>query len=392
MRIPTLSRNRRGKILKYAGLLAGVALISSASALGGVLFTRSMAQDAIASIGKIVAPGGIDDARYIEIGGVRQWISVRGQDKSQPILLFLHGGPGDVMADMSYSFQRPWEDYFTVVQWDQRGFGRSAIDADKFRGTITKEQIITDGIALVDYLRDRFGQRKIFIIGHSWGSLVGLEIARRRPDMLHALVTSGQVVAWEQNWAERRLLFMEEARQKNDLDTVAKMERLGPPPESGEFESLRDWIFQVPIWETGHSWHSDDGSSLAFPMIAFFSPTGKLSDIASLLLPDATYEANMAEVFKSARGWTAQRSVGTELKVPWIVMQGSHDWNTPTHMARAYYDRVCAPWKKWIEFRNSAHQVPLEEPGRAVAALVNDVLPAKDGKKPTDSESCPRQP
>lgn len=380
------------KLLRYAGLLSGAAITLSVSAICGALYVRSKAQEANASVQKIVAPSGIDEARYVTLGGVRQWITVRGQDRSQPVLLFLHGGPGDTVSDMAYAFQRPWEDYFTVVQWDQRGFGRSAIDQRKLAGSVTKDQIISDGIELSEYLRNRFGQRKIFIMGHSWGSLVGLEIAHRRPDLLHALVTTGQVVAWEDGWAERRELLMEEARQKGDIDTLAQMERLGPPPKSGEFDELRDWILQIPIKETGHSWHSDDGSSLAFPMMALFSPTAELSDTAALLLPDATYEANMRDVFRSARGWTAQGSVGNELKVPWIVMQGSHDWQTPTHMARSYFDRVCAPWKKWIEFRNSAHQVPLEEPGRTMAALVSDVLPATDGRRAAESVTCPVKP
>jgi pimeloyl-ACP methyl ester carboxylesterase len=293
------------------------------------------------------------------------------------------------MADMSYSFQRPWEDYFTVVQWDQRGFGRSTVDATKLEGTLTKDQVIADGVDLVDYLRKRFGQPKVFIMGHSWGSLVGLEIAHRRPETLHALVTTGQVVAWDQGFAERRILLMEEARKRNDLETVAAMEKLGPPPKSGEFGPLRDWIMEVPIWETGHSWHSDDGSSLAFPMIALFSPTSRLADIAALALPNEDYESAMAEIFASASGWSAEGSVGTELRVPWVVMQGTHDWQTPTHMARAYFNKVRAPWKKWVEFRNSAHQVPLEEPGRAVATLVQDVLPAQQGIIPADAERCP---
>jgi pimeloyl-ACP methyl ester carboxylesterase len=391
VKMPAKSIPMFRRAARYAGWLLAIVTVILVSALGGALFIRSKAQEANASMQRIVSPSGIDDARYVEIGGVRQWITVRGQDRSQPILLFLHGGPGDAMADLTYAFQRPWEEYFTVVQWDQRGFGRSAIDGDRLTGSITKEQVIADGIELAEYLQGRFGQRKIFIMGHSWGSVVGLEIAHRRPDLLHALVTTGQAVAWEQGFAERRVLFMEEARAKGDFQTVAAMERLGPPPASGEYGPLLDWILQIPIWETGHSLHNDDGSSIAFPMIALFSPSGRLSDLAGLMLPDAQYEANMAEIFGSLRGWTAEGSVGTELKVPWIVMQGDHDWQTPTHMAKTYYDRVCAPWKKWIAFRHSAHQVPLEEPGRALAALVGDVLPAKDGQLPADAEVCTGQ-
>lgn len=154
------------------------------------------AREIVADVHRIVTPDGIQDNFIVELGGVRQAVSVRGADRRNPILLFVHGGPGSVEMPMAWAFQRPWEDFFTVVQWDQRGAGKSfpLTDPGTVAPTLRLERYRDDAIELIEVLRRRYGQRKLFVMGHSWGSAVGLAVAAERPDLLHAYIGMGQVI------------------------------------------------------------------------------------------------------------------------------------------------------------------------------------------------------
>ncbi len=354
---------------------------------------RHEAQKMNADIGKIVSPNGIDAAGYVPLNGVRQWVAVRGQDKAAPLLVYFHGGPGGALSDASYIFQRPWEDYFTVVQWDQRGFGRSNIDADMIKGSVTKEQYVADAIALIEHLRTRFGQKKVIVIGQSWGSLLGLEVAHRRPDLLYALVTVGQVAAWEGNFEETRRLLTELAKSTGDTALLKKMTDLGPLPRSTESKGSNDWIgvVQGEMINRGYSWHNSLGDwGPRLVTAAKLSPTVTDADLAAAATPHPEQKAYVEQVVASLSGWDAEKDIGTRLAVPWVLLQGDWDWQTPTTRARVYFDKVCAPWKKYIAFHQSGHVLTAEEPGRTIVTLVDDVLPAVSGKAPAGAVRCAR--
>src|SRR6202035_746658 len=130
-----------------------------------------------------------------------QWIEVRGRNVNNPIFLFIHGGPGVAFIPMSGAFQNPWEKYFTVGQWDQRGAGKTYASNDKElqRRTMNVPQMEQDTLEVVNYLRNRFKREKIFVLGHSWGSVVGLWVANEHPALIYAYVGVGQVINTEQN-------------------------------------------------------------------------------------------------------------------------------------------------------------------------------------------------
>ncbi len=141
----------------------------------------------------ITAPNGIDEAKYVEIGGIEQWITIRGQDRSNPVLLFLHGGPGDATNPWGYAGFRSWLKQFTVVQWDQRGAGRTLGKTGPSLGpTITIERMVQDGIELTELLRKELKQDGLILVGHSWGSILGLLMVKSRPDLFHAFVGTGR--------------------------------------------------------------------------------------------------------------------------------------------------------------------------------------------------------
>jgi pimeloyl-ACP methyl ester carboxylesterase len=341
--------------------------------------------------GKIVSEHGVDEARYVLLGGARQWITVRGQDRRAPILLYLHGGPGGPVSDLSFLFQKSWEDYFTVVHWDQRGFGRSAIDGVKLQGSINLQQCILDAIELMTILLSDYHQSKLFLLGQSWGTVLAVEIAHRRPDLLHAFGCIGQVVDEQENFEETRRLLIGLAKNTNDEELAERMRAVGPLPSFiDDPKGWEAWLgtVQGEMARRGYSLRNHVGEQPIgrFETARLVSPTlAEPPPEAEEPYPDGAAAARM-ELTASIWDWNADRAVGTTFKVPVVIMSGAFDWQTPITLARKFYGRLRAPYKIFVEFPNSAHYVIVEEPGRMIVTLVETMLPALEGRVPTGAE------
>ena len=319
----------------------------------------------------------VDIAEYVEIGGIPQWIKVRGQDQNNPILLFLHGGPGAPESGLSYSFQYPWEDFFTVVHWDQRGAGRSIPEGGFPVETMTVENMLQDTIELTEYLRSRFDQEKVFVLGYSWGAVLGTLLAKRRPDLLHAYIGLGQSVPSKEGDDKSLDLLIELARDEGDQETLNTLVALGPMPEPSDTEAYVQWLtaIQEPLFKYGKFWRSQNGpGAIAARMI-----------VMTLVSPDLTLSDIQA--FRSGKSWQYSRvlhqdldgfdlrSAGYDFDVPMIIIMGAHDWTTPVKQAREYFQHIEAPYKKFVELEHSAHMSLYAEPGRLLNVLVTDALP-----------------
>jgi proline iminopeptidase len=173
------------KRLKRAGAIAGGLILL---ALGVSLSYRAYVRQGIAEARTIRSADGIDSLEAVRIGGLDQWIHVRGEHTTNPVLLFLHGGPGQAFIAMAGTFQTPWEKHFTVVQWDQRGAGKTYArnDRELQRRTMTVRQMQQDTLDMANYLRGRFQRDKIVVLGASWGSVLGLWLAHEHPEVVAA--------------------------------------------------------------------------------------------------------------------------------------------------------------------------------------------------------------
>jgi pimeloyl-ACP methyl ester carboxylesterase len=150
----------------------------------------------------VTGANAIDDSRYVEIGGIEQWITIRGEDRRNPVLLFLHGGPGDATNPWGYVTFRSWLKAFTVVQWDQRGAGRTlGKNGASSAPSITVAHMAQDGIELAEFLRKTLQKDKIIVVGHSFGSILGVFMVKSRPDLFYAFVGTGQVADPVRNYA-----------------------------------------------------------------------------------------------------------------------------------------------------------------------------------------------
>jgi proline iminopeptidase len=335
-------------------------------------FTRQELTEIVANARKIVATNGVEELLEIPVANTQQWISVRGRDKANPVLLMIHGGPASPEMPTSWYFENGWEDYFTVVQWDQRGSGKSynANDPKAIQPTLSLARITKDAGEVVQYLRSRYGKQKIFVLGHSWGSVVGLSLARRHPEWLYAYIGVGQVIdgkGGERVGYEETLRI---AQATGNAQAVADLKSIYPyPNEDGsvpleKIDKERKWSvrFGELTWNrTGLDYYYD---------LTQFSPEYTKADINAI---DLGSHLSLDPLLPYMTGFDFSKV--TEWSCPIVLFAGRHDFTTPSTVAAEWYQRIHAPSKKLVWFENSAHMMMVEEPGRFLLHLVQDVRP-----------------
>ncbi|HEU0045809.1 alpha/beta hydrolase [Sphingomonas sp.] len=315
----------------------------------------------IADVQKIVTPNGIDETLVLELGGARQVVNIRGADRFNPILIYIHGGPGSVEMPMAWSFQHPWEDFFTVVQWDQRGAGRSfpLNDLAVIAPTLRLERYRDDAIALIEQLCARFGQPKVFVLGHSFGSAVGLALAQTPPDLLHAYIGMGQLIDFRENERVGMRQTLAIARERGDVDAVRAIMALQPYPHGAPFT-----IEQADAWRK----YANRYGSLAGlrPDADFYFNSTKLSP---LYTPADLASWAKGSAFTATTLWPRLADVSftslRRLNVPVAFLLGRRDKTTPSEIASRWLNRVAAPSRTLCWLENSGYLPMIEEPGRA---------------------------
>ncbi|GAB3790337.1 alpha/beta hydrolase [Dyella agri] len=334
--------------------------------------SRAQAVKIIADMQRIVTPLGIQRHEKVRIGGIDQWVSIRGADRRNPILLMVHGGPGWVSMPTSWYFQRGWEEYFTVVQWDQRGAGSTyaANDPAAVAPTMTPERMIGDTEEMVAWLRKKFGKRKIFLLGHSWGSYLGLEVAQRHPDWLYAYIGMGQVINSPASEREGWQFAMDEARKAGNGQAVKELESIAPyasgtgPVSLASLAIQRKWLNQYGGMVYGRTGGQAEAAAMSL------SP--EYSDRDVQLLGEANeYSVNKLLVSVLTMDLSHIHRFGC----PVVMFLGRHDRNVSSNVAAAWFQTVQAPSKKLVWFENSAHEMMNEEPGKTLLSLVQYVRP-----------------
>ncbi|PST82719.1 alpha/beta hydrolase [Pedobacter yulinensis] len=329
------------------------------------------AKKIIADLDSIVAPGGVQEKYQLSLGNMRQWIYVRGQDRENPIVLFVHGGPASPMSPLAWSFQRPMEEYFTFVNYDQRASGKTyaANDTAGLGSSLTIERYADDAIELAGHLLKKYGKRKLILIGHSWGTIVGMKAALKRPDLFYAYVGIGQVINTMDN---ERLSFqygLQQAKKHQNKKAIDALNSIAPYP--GNQPVTRERIIIARTWPQyygGLSAYRND--SFFFFNLPLLSPDYTAEDVnaigaGSLYTLDRVMPEFLRVDFKPVK----------RFPIPVFMFMGRHDYTTPSQPPAAWLDQVAAPKKKAIWFERSAHLIPLEEPGKLLISLVSEVRP-----------------
>ena len=294
----------------------------------------------------ITAANGIDEATYVKIGGIEQWITIRGDDRNNPVLLFLHGGPGDATNPWGYAAFRSWLKYFTVVQWDQRGAGRTfGRNGASSASTITPDRMVQDGIELSEWLKKRLHKDKIVLVGHSWGSVLGFFMVKARPDLFYAFVGTGQVGAeFSRSSAVAYTALLERASSQGNLQTVQELKEIGPPPYKGGkgFGVLHKWAM---LSERADVFLA---SALGFALTA---PGYSVQDINDWFDGQIASGEHLEPYFDELD----RQLLGGKLAVPVFVIQGAEDYTTPVSLAKTYLNSLHAPRKGFATIEDAGH-------------------------------------
>ncbi|MGH8085288.1 MAG: alpha/beta fold hydrolase [Lysobacter sp.] len=333
---------------------------------------RAEATRIIADMRRIVTDDGIERLEKVRIGGIDQWVSIRGSDPRNPVLLMLHGGPGWVSMPTSWYFQRGWEEYFTVVQWDQRGAGKTYAenDPDAVAPTMTLERMVADTEEMAAWLRREFGKERIFVLGQSWGSYLGLELARKRPQWLHAYIGIGQLSNAPESERRGWAFAFERAQRDGNRTAIEDLQSVAPYAQGDAPIPLEDLMKQ-------RKWLNHYGGMV-------YNRTGGQAEAAAIALSPEYTDADLATIWEAnefsmdkllAEALTLDMTGVDRLDVPLILFLGRHDYNVSSSVAAEWFEQVQAPSKRLVWFEHSAHEVMNEEPGKTLVSLVQHALP-----------------
>jgi pimeloyl-ACP methyl ester carboxylesterase len=319
---------------------------------------------------KIVSEHGIEDSTLVEVGGIKQAISIRGRDTRNPILLVVHGGPASPEMPHAFTFQSPWEDYFTVVEWDQRGAGKTyaANDPGAVKGTLTIARMSQDAVELTHYLRNRFHKQKIFMLGHSWGSILGATVAHEHPELLYAYIGVGQVVNNRRSEELGYKATVVAAQADHNEGALRDLATLAPyPNDATTIENIsleRKWLeyYGGVAWRRhGFEWVAHTWSLSPDYGEADLDAIGAGSRFSLMQLLPQLLAVNFDNL--------------THFSCPIFIFTGRHDLSVSHEVAAEWYQKLYAPEKRLVWFENSAHLPMLEEPGRFLFHLITDVRP-----------------
>jgi pimeloyl-ACP methyl ester carboxylesterase len=311
-------------------------------AAGYLFFTRPHTPQFKDASGRTI-PESIATLEEVTLGGCRQWILIRGRDINNPFLLFLHGGPGMPAMYLAHAFQRELEKDFVVVHWDRRGAGKSYSKSIPVE-SLTDAQLAADAAELIAYLKNRFGVPKVYLVGHSWGTLLGLLLAKKSPQDFYAYIGIGQLAFSREIPAiQDRFIRQEAAKAKNSKALKDLLLKGASVHEK--------WIFRYG----GELYHAKSFWPLLWTGVR--APEYTLSDILNITKGVSLYGNH----FRATEFPGDPADEVFSLEVPVYFFTGRHDYVDPFELSERYFEKLRAPLKRMVWFENSAHFPFFEE-------------------------------
>jgi pimeloyl-ACP methyl ester carboxylesterase len=288
----------------------------------------------------------VAESGFVRIGGIDQWISIQGESRDNPVLLIVHGGPGFTNAPYAPAMA-PWRAAFTVVDWDQRGAGRTfGRNKATGHGEMTFDRLARDGVEVAEHLRTELGKKKIVVLAMSAGSVTGLKMVQARPELFSAYFGTGQFIDAHEGDAVGYRLTLERARAAKNSEAVGALEAIGPPPwaDPKNRSAAKGWAGRTTP-------ASDPASRMNVPNMLKALPDYTDADIRN-----ATdgYAFSDPALFPQLSMFNV-RSLGMRYRAPIFIFQGAGDLNTPTELVVKWFDEVEAPAKKIMIVENASH-------------------------------------
>lgn len=345
-----MNKRKIFKILKWIALavLLVFAAFFSVRAVGRAIYGK-------------VPEGGINESRYIDVNGTKQWINIYGEDINNPVLLYLHGGPGSATSEIDYAFTRKWADVYTVVTWDQRNCGKS-YDAEQNDIVLTKELFMTDGKEVTEYILDYLSKDKITILGHSWGSLFGANLVLEYPEYYDCFIGTGQLA----DYLENEEAFKKEALlwADGDEETLNLINQLTPEHVTMEHIVARNTIMQKYGYDM-----MVNGSDYNLIATIIFNPNYSILDWIDYFKRDVGV---YLDFFASEEFASFSLKGRTEYSVPFYNINGDRDYQTNYKLAQEYFEEVKAPYKQMYLMENMTHGL-LESDSEGFSEILHQI-------------------
>lgn len=354
-------------------------LIVGALVLGGVLIAQSPGRvEPYRDANGSTLPNSISEKITVNIGGVEQGMFIRGKDTRNPVLLFVHGGPGMPEFFLADSNSTGLEDKFTVCYWEQRGAGLS-YHAGMAAESITAEQLVNDAIDVTNYLRQRFGQDKIYLLAHSWGTFLGIQAAKKAPELYRAYIGVAQISDMRKS---ERLAYQYMLKQYAALGNTGMIDKLNKYPILESDETLRAFFVSMLRDDAMHQLGIGTTHTMKSVVSGVFLPVMQckaytLGEKINLWKAKA-FLRNETGLIDSLLAADLPAEV-PQLEIPAYFMSGDYDYTVNRDLAKAYLDGLQAPVKGFYSFAQSAHSPMFEEPEAFVKVMVEDVLQGKTG-------------
>lgn len=312
-------------------------------------------------------PNSIAVMEKVKLGGAEEWMTIRGKDSRNPVLLFLAGGPGGTQLVNARRALTRLEDRFVVVNWEQPGSGKSFDAVD--RSKLTVDRYITDAHELVLNLRQRFGKEKVYALGESWGSALGIMVVQRYPELFQAFIGTGQMVAFLENDRICYDFALRLAQERGDTNQVEKLKQQGPPPYYSNDVALKSgtYLIEMSNYMTKNPAIANSGFNTFQDLAGSeYGLYDKLNFVRGLL---DTFGVVYPQL------WDVDfRKQATTLEVPAYFLIGRHDVNAPPKLTEEYFNLLTAPRKELIWFENSGHNPWINESDKFVETIVNQIL------------------
>lgn len=305
----------------------------------------------------------------VQVNGTHQWLVMRGKNIHNPVLLYLSGGPGASELGLVRGYDPKLEDQFVVVVWEQPGAGKSY--GARSYSTMTVEQFVEDGLEVAQYLRERFNQDKIYLLGSSWGTIVGVKMVQQQPDLFAAYIGMGQMVNSTENDVLSYEYALDYARQKGDQKAVDAISKYGPPPYTGKGAALKYSNYLTSYVNVYDAESAGGEMPKDFVMKVFITPEYGLIDQVNQLRGsmdgmDYIYAPQLKDLDLEAQAKT--------LDVPVYLLEGRFDHNANAVLAERWFNQLQAPHKELIWFEHSSHSPMISEMERFNQILADKVL------------------
>ncbi len=301
----------------------------------------------------------ISEMSFPKLGGIEQFVTLEGNDRDKPLLLILHGGPGDPAGGLfSYYLPAIYQD-FVVVNWDQRGAGRSQ-SRDIDDKTMTMEQLVKDSHQLTKLLRARFPDSQIYLLGHSWGTMLGVKLARDYPEDYAAYIGVGQVADQARSETLSYNFVVSEAKRRKNNEALALLEEISAPVAGHYADGFKGMMAQRKwVREFGGAIHSANNLQslwkFVHPLVVY--PGYRIQDKFNYLQGESYSLMHLEpEIFRFVPMDSALK-----FDIPVFIFQGIFDHQAEYSLANAYFKKLQAPKKKFVTFDHSAHMPFISE-------------------------------